>query len=150
MTTLILLALYAALVVWVIYFLNDQAEKAEAYKKQTKLWIEQAMAERFYATKLNLDETLKKLETNILAAHDQADTAKSKAEVAENLAHKVAMDIARHPFHSTQSFQPLRVEPIKIIIYDKRNLKKTTNPVKPLTTEQKVIKETRARLQKNN
>ena len=88
----------------------------------------------------------KKLLSSIEAAHGQADAAKSKAEVAESLAHKVAIDVARRPAQAVGAQTPIKVEPIRIVIYDRREIKKATNSVKPLTPEQKVIKSVKQKM----
>lgn len=88
----------------------------------------------------------KKLLSDIEAAHGQADAAKSKAEVAEALAHKVAIDVAKRPAQSVGAQTPIKVEPIRVVIYDRRQLKKATNSVKPLTPEQKVIKSVKQKM----
>lgn len=96
-------------------------------------------------------EENKSLKFDVEAAHGQADAAKSKAEVAEALAHKVAIDVARRPVQSVQAQTPIKVEPMRVnvVIYDKRDLKKATNKVKP-TVEQKVIKSVKEKMRSLN
>ena len=88
----------------------------------------------------------RRLMTDVEAAHSQADDAKSKAEFAESLAHKVAIDVARRPAQAVGAQTPIKVEPIRIVIYDRREIKKATNSVKPLTPEQKVIKSVKQKM----
>lgn len=95
-------------------------------------------------------EENKRLRNDIEAAHGQADAAKSKAEVAEALAHKVAIDVARRPTQSVAAQLPVKVEPIRVVIYDKRDLQNKTKTVKQQTAEQKVIKNVKDKLKTLN
>jgi multidrug resistance efflux pump len=97
-----------------------------------------------------LKEQNKKLLADVEAAHGQADAAKSKAELAESLAHKVAIDVARRPAQAVGAQTPIKVEPIRVVIYDKRNLQQTTKKVKPETAEQKVIKNVKEKMKTLN
>lgn len=109
----------------------------------------EAMQKEVESVNEKLDEIReenKKLLLSIEAAHGQADAAKSKAEVAESLAHKVAIDVARRPAQSVGAQTPIKVEPIRVVIYDRREIKKATNSVKPLTPEQKVIKSVKQKM----
>lgn len=94
----------------------------------------EAMQREVEAVNKKLDEMRaenKRLLADVEAAHGQADAAKSKAETAEALAHKVAIDIAKRPVQSVASQLPVKVEPIRVVIYDKRDLQRATKKVKP-------------------
>ena len=109
----------------------------------------EAMQREVASVNKKLDEVLsenKKLRNDIEAAHGQADAAKSKAEVAEALAHKVAIDVARRPAQAVQAQTPIKVEPIRVVIYDKRALQNKTKTVKQKTAEEKVTEKIRERM----
>lgn len=71
----------------------------------------------------------KKLTDAVEAAHDQADCAKSKAEIAENLAHKVAMDAARKITPTTMQPAKIEFEPLRVVISSENGKTKLVKPI---------------------
>lgn len=139
---------FVMLVLAAVTYLRREDNDFTKFKNATE-----AMQKEVEAVNKKLDEMRaenKKLLGSVEAAHGQADAAKSKAETAETLAHKVALDVARRPAQSVQAQAPIKVEPIRVVIYDKRALQNKTKTVKPETAEQKVIKNVKEKLKTLN
>jgi len=127
-------------------YLNKENTEAKAFADAHKALLSQVES---INKKLD-DMTLisEQLTREIEAAHNQADSAKSRAEAADHLAHKVAIDLAKRPAHAVQTslgpikMEPVKFEPIKVVIYDKRDLKKSTEMVKaPVKDAAKTLKQ---------